>query len=205
LPFCSVNDHKVNRFFLLFLFLTLASLSASAQYSVQLKYHTGFQKNESISNPNMVLDGSVHYWTRLKRYRLEFLPGIIFQSLNTDQESFQNLGVTVPVSIYAFDFINDCDCPTFSKNAFWFQKGFFIRLTPTWSKNMNQPDLESYDQLFGAGIMLGLDFGISDLLTITPLIGYDQIHSLSGEPAHSDFLHIGVSFLFRHDYRRRYR
>lgn len=196
----------MNRFFLLFIFLGLVLSTGSAQVSIQSTYHSGLQKDQTAWPATSILDGSIHYWTRLKRYRLEFLPGFLFQNLNTqEQENYQNIGVTVPVSIYLMDFVNDCDCPTFSKNSFWFQKGFFIRVTPSWSKNINPSSPESYDQILGAGISLGLDFGLSDLLTITPLIGYDQIHSLSGQSGHGSYLHVGLSFLFRHDYRKRFR
>lgn len=205
LTFCSVNDYKVNRFFLLFIFFLLSSISVFAQFSVQTQYHTGLQNNQSSWPSSYTLDGSIHYWTRLKKYRLELLPGFLFQSISTDHDNFQNVGVTIPASFYIMDFVNDCDCPTFSKNSFWFQKGFFIRLTPSWTKNINQSKPELLNQLFGVGITLGLDLGISDLLTLTPLIGYDQLHSLSGSSAHGDYLHFGLSILIRHDYSRRYR
>lgn len=180
-------------------------LSMSAQFSVQTRVHNGIQSEESTSIGSTVYEGSVHYWTRLKRYRLEFLPGGLYRSINTDQKISHNLGVTLPVSVYLLDFVNDCDCPTFSKNAYWFQKGFFLRLTPSWTTNINSNDEDSYDHLVSGGISAGLDIGLSDLLTLTPLIGYSQIHSFTEEHLKSDYVHIGVSILFRPDYRRKYR
>lgn len=180
--------------------------AGSAQVSLQTTYHSPLQKDESAWPGSNILDASVHYWTRLKRYRLEFLPGVLFQNLSTqEQANYQNIGVSVPVSIYLLDFVNDCDCPTFSKNSFWFQKGFFIRLTPSWSTNINSSSPQALNQLLGGGISVGIDFGLSDLLTITPLIGYGQVHSLSGPPSHGGYFHAGLSLLFRHDYRNRYR
>ncbi|MBY5959842.1 hypothetical protein KUV50_16935 [Membranicola marinus] len=195
----------MNRFFLLILFIGGLFSPGSAQISLQSTYHSGLNQEAAWPVSNQ-LNASVHYWTRLKRYRLEFLPGILFQNLsNEERTDYQNLGITVPVSIYPLDFVNDCDCPTFSKNSFWFQKGFFIRLTPSWSANINAESPEAYDQLFGIGISLGVDFGWSDLLTITPQIGYDQIHSISEASGRGGYLHAGIAFLFRHDYRNRYR
>ena len=177
------------------------SIPVTAQWSVQSRYHSGTSQSETTWPAQSVLDVSAHYWTRLKRYRLEFHPGVLFQSLQgEDRESYQNIGVTVPIALYPLDFVNDCDCPTFSKNAFWFQKGFFIRLVPTWSTNINSSGPEVFDQLLGAGISLGLDFGLSDLVTISPFIGYNQLHSLSGNGGHGSYLHFGVELLLRNDY-----
>jgi len=195
----------VIRFFIIFIFFLLPPLTVFGQFSAQVQYHSSLQKNQSSWPSTAVMDGSIHYWTRLKKYRLEFLPGILFQSLNADENNLQNVGITVPASFYILDFVNDCDCPTFSKNSFWFQKGFFIRLTPSWTKNINKSKQEIYDQLFGAGITLGLDFGLSDLLTLTPLVGYDQIHSISDQAPSGNYVHVGMSILIRHDYRRRYK
>lgn len=201
LAFCSVNEHKVIRFFLFIFLLFIGFVPLSAQWSIQTRYHSSLDNTGADWPFQSVLDGSFHYWTRLKKYRLEFHPGVLFHSIQgEDQESYQNIGITVPIAFYPLDFVNDCDCPTFSKNAFWFQKGFFIRLIPTWSTNINPSGPEPLDQLFGAGISLGLDLGLSDLLTISPFLGYNQYHPLASDGGHGSYLHIGVEVLFRNDY-----
>ncbi len=184
--------------------LTLGTLEA--QISGQVRYHSGLGSHETITPAQSTIDASVHYWTRLPRHRMEFYPGVIIQNHQTfDQGNYQNLGLSLPIAFYPLDFVNDCDCPTFSKNAFWFQKGFFIRLVPTWTFNIHSPEAETYGQLLGVGLSMGLDFGLSDLVTISPFIGYNQLHSFQSDTEAGQYLHVGISILFRNDYKRRFR
>ena len=196
----------MNRFFLLILFIILGTGPITAQFSFQTRYHTKPDNDQSAWPAHAMVDGSIHYWTRLKKYRLEFYPGVLVQSHQTKEDgSNLNLGLSLPIAIYPLDFINDCDCPTFSKNTFWFQKGFFIRLTPSWSTKIAGSTPDTFDQLLGTEVALGLDLGISDLLTISPMVGYQRLQSLTQTDVSGSHLNFGVSFLFRNDYRKRYR
>ena len=198
----------MNRFFLLCFLILLGTGSVLAQYSLQSQYHTSLQRGEDLSSwPAVsVIDGSLHYWTRLKKYRLEFYPGVLMQvhQIRENDQSL-NLGLSVPLAFYPLDFVNDCDCPTFSKNAFWFQKGFFIRITPSWTTNISGTSVEAMEQMGNLGISMGLDFGISDLLTLSPMAGYQYSQSFSVTELSGSFLHFGLSVLFRNDYRKKYR
>lgn len=198
----------MNRFFILILLILGGLSQASAQFSLQTQYHNHLNNSDEASSwpAQSMIEGSAHYWTRLKNYRLEFYPGILLQAHQLQENgSHLNLGASLPIAFYPLDFVNDCDCPTFSKNAFWFQKGFFIRLTPTWATRISDTSSDALDQILGAGIALGLDFGVSDLITISPIAGYNHLSSLSASDVTVSSLHFGVSLLFRNDYRKRYR
>lgn len=196
----------MNRFFLLILLIILGTGPITAQFSFQTRYHTNPNNDQSAWPAHAMVDGSVHYWTRLKKYRVEFYPGVLIQSHQTKEDgSNLNLGLSLPIAFYPLDFVNDCDCPTFSKNSFWFQKGFFIRLTSSWSTKIEGSTPDTFDQLLGTGASIGLDFGVSDLVTISPMLGYTRLFSLSENDNSGSYLHFGFSVLFRNDYRNRYR
>ena len=81
--------------------------------------------------------------------------------------------VGLATHIYIFDFVNDCDCPTFSKQSGAFQRGFFILAgvkgnyqQKKTSFSNSQRSNSDISMNLEAGI--GYDIGISDLLTITP-------------------------------------
>ena len=127
----------------------------------------------------------VDYWFRLKNYRLEFLPAVHFQygheRLDLDQniEGVLNWSVIdfVPsVQFYPLDFFNDCSCPTFSKQGEFLKKGLFINITPGVALSRlssKQTSINAVNEtiLFGrAGV--GLDIGLSNLLTISPSVSY---------------------------------
>lgn len=205
LTFCSVKQHKVVRFFTLIFIILSFNGVAEAQIAVQSRMHTTIGQEINEWPSGQYLDLSVHYWFRLKKYRVEFLPGLAYQHFLMNPDVNYSIGATIPVSFYPLDFVNDCDCPTFSKSSFLFQKGFFIRLTPAWSKGIGGSAPIPLDHLLETSISVGLDLGLSDFLTISPMIGYEMLHPLSVDVPSQNSIHFGISILFRHDYRRRSR
>lgn len=148
----------------------------------------------------------VDYWFRLKNKRLEFLPELSFYQLRAVLESevipdysfagdlkaniFQ---VHFNTQIYPFDFAGDCDCPTFSKEGDLFKKGLFIRLAPGLSfANFNEERTDvtiagsNTISTNSGGIAptlrggIGLDIGVSDFFTITPIIQYTYTFDIGG-------------------------
>ena len=122
------------------------------------------------------------YWFRLKRKRLEFLPTIFYSSYQ-GENNIANFGLRANTSIYPFDFSGDCNCPTFSKENDLLKKGFFIRLSPGlsyWQTKPFESEVEKTDAWL-AEIMagMGLDIGISNLLTISPEIRIRHIFESS--------------------------
>jgi len=144
---------------------------------------------------------AVDYWFRLKKKRLEFLPEINFTQATSQMTSiiapdfayqhdltFNIFQFNFNTQIYPFDFDGDCDCPTFSKDGDVLKKGFFIRVAPgvTFNNFNNEYSTTTIggattEPLSDAGIGfniragLGLDIGITDFLTITPLAQYTFI------------------------------
>jgi len=111
----------------------------------------------------------VDYWFRLKNYRLEFLPAVHFQYWSV-------IDFVPSVQFYPLDFFNDCSCPTFSKQGEFLKKGLFINITPGVALSRlssKQTSINAVNEtiLFGrAGV--GLDIGLSNLLTISPSVSY---------------------------------
>jgi hypothetical protein len=131
------------------------------------------------------------YWFRLKKYRLEFLPSIHLQygreRFNiTDQVvgdlSWSSLDFTPAIQFYPLDFFSDCQCPTFSKQGKFLKKGLFLSLAPGIgyhvlnSKNLNE---SSGDWLLFGRAGLGLDIGLSDLLTLSPAVHYQLSQNMN--------------------------
>jgi len=120
----------------------------------------------------------VNYWFRLKKKRVEFLPEISYEryEYTATDAAFDHriLGFYFNTNIYPFDFENDCDCPTWSKTGNFFTKGFFVQISPgIWHlRNRYETDLRYEDSylawMIGGGA--GIDFGISDFLTLTPMV-----------------------------------
>lgn len=130
----------------------------------------------------------IDYWWRLKKYRLEFLPelnvGRYRQHNDFDQQFSNSLySLFLNTNWYIFDFEGDCNCPTFSKQGEFLKKGFFVQISPglsymQYELSYNEeiaPDkpveLNSEELAFSLGLGAGLDIGVTDLITVTPLLG----------------------------------
>jgi len=184
---------------------------------------------------------AVDYWFRLKNKRIEFLPEISFFQLeqvfmNNSEPTF-NANHTLSANIfqlhfntqiYPFDFAGDCNCPTFSKDGDIFKKGLFIRVAPGVYYGSFEEEIEylnnpspTFETLQEEGIAaslragVGLDIGVSDFITITPIIQYTfsmaagryQLLSMPSENfAKSEItqLSFGVRLGFRFDELNKY-
>jgi len=128
----------------------------------------------------------VNYWFRLKNYRVEFLPELSIGfaetewngANNNNQITFKHTAANFffNTQVYLFDIKGDCNCPTFSKEGPTFEKGLFLFLSPgvtllntKASRETETADDQVVSLSIGGGI--GMDFGVSDFLTITPLLG----------------------------------
>ncbi len=131
------------------------------------------------------------YWFRLKKYRLEFLPSVHAQYARekfniSDQVvgdlSWSSIDFAPAIQFYPLDFFSDCQCPTFSKQGKFLKKGFFISLAPgigyhvLTSKNLNE---SSGDWLLFGRAGIGLDIGLSDLLTLSPAVHYQLSQNMN--------------------------
>ncbi|MEM1326235.1 MAG: hypothetical protein AAGI23_09795 [Bacteroidota bacterium] len=191
------------------LFFFLFTIS-SAQIGITATYASAEAENwefafqqEFGSERQLFVNGSrvgLNYWFRLKPIRIEFLPSIEYADYGTwssfsspsDRLEYDltSLGTFLNTRLYLFDFANDCNCPTFSKQNDWFKKGFFVNLAPgverlrssivTKAGEESVTTAEEEWKLSG-GVGVGIDFGISDFLTLTPIAGVSYSRDLNGD------------------------
>lgn len=124
------------------------------------------------------------YWFRLKNYRIEFLPELNYgqynRNLQTDDETIAlksgAASFFLNTNIYFLDLLGDCNCPTFSKQGPTINKGIFLQLSPGltyWNQSYTSQsgDNEASNITFSIAAGLGVDIGITDLITLTPFGG----------------------------------
>ncbi|MFK7933453.1 MAG: hypothetical protein AB8G22_08075 [Saprospiraceae bacterium] len=174
----------------------LLSLTTYAQFGIT--GGTQFTNNEEwrdiiITNGNEITDEfsnqgwavGIDYWFRLEKVRIEFLPELRLAHTNSKVQLSDVSGMTdvdlnslqfnFNTNIYPFDFDGDCDCPVWSKEGPSFSKGFFVRLSPGVNyRQVSEQGMDAgpaYDAAvkLTAAIGVGMDIGISDFITITPL------------------------------------
>lgn len=184
---------------LFFFFFFFFGLSANAQVGLTAGY-VNFKASdwldaasERTSKSIAALPGwqlGADYWFRLKQKRVEFTLEANYSvfsegGLQSGNEfEISGLGLQLNTSLYPLDFGSDCNCPTWSKNGDVFAKGFFLQLIAGalyQNKKLLTPDFssEKKDLAFKMGAGLGLDIGISDFFTITPLVRYEFFPGLT--------------------------
>ncbi len=183
--------------------VSLLPQKSQAQLGLNLRYlgpiEAGWvlQNNTDQSGQEVLLNQGyefgVDYWLYLEGLRIEFLPEITYSHLSiqnipeADLKS-RGLGVHLNTNIYVFDLQGDCGCPTFSKQGSFFSKGFFIQLSPGLlyqNQQINGTDSEvsisSNSLAFSLGAAFGLDIGLSDRFTLTPIGGIRWLPSVPWE------------------------
>jgi len=188
-------------------FFGLLSQKTTAQMGINLGYQIneadGWRISES-SNP-AVANGykvGLDYWFRLKNKRIEFTPELSYAFYEsaplpeTYDYRIEFFSFQFNTNFYLLDLLNDCNCPTFSKQNDFFKKGFFIRVAPGVTGlrlHHNDPDINTtafYDKDLGhlqpmIGLGLGLDIGLSDLITISPILTANYIPNLKWISTHT--------------------
>lgn len=159
------------------------------------------------------------YWFRLKNKRIEFLPSVYYATTSDGSLDLRELGAAFNVNVYPFDFGGDCDCPTFGKQGPKLEKGFFIQLTPGYARYQVVSPVGDFDPsggfTFGGGV--GLDIGVTNFLTISPIASVrvgtaefvegvsftmpDQPEAVFQNPRLTTF-QLGLRALFRFDHKR---
>lgn len=186
----------------LFLLLVcgLFAANANAQFGITALYQSSQDDFTSITTPSggILQNGyeiAADYWFRLPTKRIEFMPTVSFgkydnvvmvnpnasgfaEPLSLDYNATE-IGFQFKTNFYLFDFGTDCNCPTWGKQGPALHKGFFIQLAPGVSHfrvNSTFTELDRTQQsnhtFFNLGIGAGIDFGLSNLVTITPLVSY---------------------------------
>lgn len=179
--------------------IMLCTIQVYSQFGIRLKYNSNDYVNfENAINKefksdvklfNSGYEAGIDYWFRLKKKRVEFMPELSYSYASSNIKATEGLtkmhmtsyNFNFHTHIYALDMEGDCDCPTFSKQGASFNKGLFFHFTPgigyytadaTTSDNSSINYQDDNALTFHAGIGIGLDLGISDLLTITPILSY---------------------------------
>ncbi len=171
-------------------------INAGAHFLRAAEWENAIQNRVNASNSfGTDLYLGVDYWFRLKNRRVEFLPEVSyaqssiknnydFEGNNWDEtNTFRSYSFFFNTNLYLLDFAQDCNCPTFSKDGDIIKKGFFVRLAPgvqwidhstsfvnTNSNTINEAVLQNGQAVFSLRGGIGLDIGLSDFLTITPLV-----------------------------------
>ncbi len=225
---------------LLTLALFAAPVFTQAQFGINGSYRTATAPDWDLVNTNngerTELLGAgfavgIDYWFRLPNYRVELLPELnAFRSTAQIPGSIELTNslysLFLNTNIYILDFRGDCECPTFSKSGATFEKGFFLQVSPGISLPVfedTMPNLPDKSTVTGSptisiGLGVGIDLGVSDLLTITPLVGFRYYPSLTwkgrfpaiegdeldnfileSEESHLNQFYGGIRFGFRFD------
>jgi len=169
---------------LAFLVLIFAPVLAYSQYGINMRYQ--FSNNPTLDTAQISQNGiqaSLEYHFRLKQKRLEFHPGVGYRTTFNQSDLtgyFSSIDIDLSTSIYPFDFAGDCHCPTFSKDGELFKKGFFLEVIPgigfqNFTRLRSNPDdpanlpIKDDNVVLKLGGAAGLDIGLSDQFTLTPM------------------------------------
>jgi len=175
--------------------LTVLPCLCFSQIGLNARYFFG--KSDILSQSNISQDGvhaALEYNFRLEQKRIEFRPGAGYRYTFPGDHSgnFSAYDLDFGTAIYPFDFAGDCDCPTFSKEGNLIKKGFFLEFIPgvsyqTLSRKETEPNdpsrlpIRSKNFVWKIGGAAGLDIGITDRYTITPMFSMTMLSSSEWE------------------------
>ncbi|MEM1123283.1 MAG: hypothetical protein AAGJ18_22775 [Bacteroidota bacterium] len=132
-----------------------------------------------------------------ENYRIEFyLTGKAKQARqdwNDLSFSFNQYGIGLQTKFYPLSLEADCDCPTFSREAGILEKGLFLQVTPGVSffngkATATEVVSEGSDTNFSLGLGIGVDIGLSDQITISPLATFNRHFGVTWESLQEDFI-----------------
>ena len=206
------------KYFLTF-FILLQTISSYAQFGLRI---SASQNNYSEWNTivssattpanndlfNTSYELGLDYWFRLKNIRLEFYPEIGLGYSKSDNSPSSNEIFPdsyrlkkayggINTHLYFLDLKNDCKCPTFSKQNDFFKKGLFLILSSKAHFQNKETIYQAQvisdnDVTLELGGGLGLDIGLSDLITLSPfgMISYFPSSNWDGISANHGIIHI---------------
>lgn len=213
-------------------FLLFSSFPCFCSGQIGLNVKALIGQSKTLDTVNISQDGlhaSVEYNFRLKQKRIEFRPGLGYRfTWNGSNENgfFKSYDFDFNTAVYPFDFGGDCHCPTFSKSGDVFKKGFFLELNPgvgyqILSRLRSDPDdparlpIRSKNIEWKLGGSAGLDIGLSDHFTLTPLLSATLLSSSDWEGLRQDgsngqlsdyvYLGTGIRITYSSDDKRRKR
>ncbi len=169
---------------------SLLSLVTYAQYGLS----AGYVSNQNVAwryyFTDDVMDSGfqvgVNYWFRLKNYRVEFTPELAYSRFKSElndpsvdpgyEMSMNMFHFFFNTNLYVLDFKGDCDCPTFSKEGTFVNKGLFLFVSPGISyfdgQMTGQTNSDMQDAVLSLGVGAGVDIGLNDVVTVTPMFSF---------------------------------
>jgi len=186
----------MKQFLILFVFSFFLIINkTSAQYGINASYQIfsasdweGLIQASDLPGAAPIRSGfsvGIDRWFRLKNARVEFFPELNYARYSVDWSDnntslrHQQISLFANTHFYLFDLTGDCDCPTFSKDGNFVKKGFYVELSPGLSygtssiKGIND-DPSNSSLIPSVGLGVGVDIGLSDLLTVTPMVRFRQ-------------------------------
>ncbi len=178
----------------LLLLFVLIALYSEAQVGLRIGYGKSNFEQWKIEANQIVRDDlisflensanvGIDYWFRLKKRRVEFLPQIGYTSyaksnVRNIEYAASTFDFYFNTHVYILDLEEDCNCPTFSKQGNIIKKGFFLHVAPaikafnvTGKSSIATSKINEFG--FGLKFGAGLDIGINDFVTITPIANYE--------------------------------
>lgn len=197
------------------LFVLLAMHTSSAQIAVSGRFISNNSEGFDLLADEVAFrtgfEVGIGYWFRLESKRLEFTPEISYFSLSSDI-STTGFGINGNILIYPLDFHSDCNaCPTFSKEGGLIKKGFYWLISPGLLQiSHDNPFIQEEERsqlTYRLGVGLGLDLGVTNLITLSPfamynITGVDYLfNSTTPSPTSSGLsqVHLGVRATLRFD------
>ncbi len=202
-----------------------------SQIGLQLSAErNGISYLDPVGNPHVQADdyfsyqGGLHYWFKMDNIRIEFLPGVYYsygkgkvqRDTQTEKVYFTEAGFRfqIPVLIYPLTFLDDCRCPTFSKQGNLFEDGFHLIIEPGVQYVSRELGERSSDLNFYAKLGIGLDIGVNRWNTLSPQLTYgyffnDPFVKQVSDPAINNWprsahsaLGFALRYLFHWNYRK---
>ena len=172
-------------------FLVILPMLAAAQIGVNIsRVNSGLTAWYQNADNDYKMQGmayGIDYWFRLPNRRVEFFPELNYNAAQYEEGNVnEDEGWLVDNKAFAFyfnthfyllDFDSDCDCPTWEKDGNFLQKGLYVAVSPGISRHTTSTTFGSVGTISGEkhqstayslGAGIGLDIGITKLLTITP-------------------------------------
>lgn len=168
----------------------------SAQFGINAGYRSNGGNNweKYLEDQDFIKSGykvGIDYWFRLKNKRVEFTPELAYSSFKSENTLPNALpdqnevtaksniySLYLNTNIYFLDLENDCNCPTWSKSNDFVKKGLFLQVTPglNYLDNLVEDPAglneNATDFVFSLGGGLGVDIGVSNMITVTPMLSY---------------------------------
>jgi len=195
------------------LLLLTGFLYSNAQIAISARYISNSSDAfESLMNTDADFrsgyEVGVGYWFRLQNKRMEFTPEISYASMNSNTIENSSINFNANILIYPLDFHSDCNaCPTFSKDGGLVKKGFYWIISPGLIRlkhnNASILENERTQMTYRLGAGLGLDIGVTNLLTISPFAMFNLTGNAFRYDADQDGslrqIHVGLRSTLRFD------